>query len=175
MEKQTHQRAPSSAQHPTPSQSAGCKARAALCTLPSVPVGQGETGPSYPGRYKAHRCKCREHLRLPPQFGSTHLPAGSSQSTVVVRKRGLMHPTHTTAYVSLQPSPTPKPRGAWCVSWRFPNRFQASSSIPKVQPISKPPPQLQREETQARSACLHTVLSLRGNPHLSLALALFSS
>lgn len=55
--------------------------------LPSVPVGQGETGPSYPGRYKAHRCKCREHLQWPPRSGSTRLPAGSSQNTAAGRAR----------------------------------------------------------------------------------------
>lgn len=57
--------------------------------LPSVPVGQGETGPSYPGRYKAHRCKCREHLQWPPRSGSTRLPAGSSQNTAAGRTREL--------------------------------------------------------------------------------------
>lgn len=83
----------------TPETPPGTPARAGTAgTLPSVPVGQGETGPSYPGRYKAHRCKCREHLRLPPRFGSTHLPAGSSQSTATGRRRQLQSPAHTTAY-----------------------------------------------------------------------------
>lgn len=82
----------------THGKSASCRARILAGRLPSVPVGQGETGPSYPGRYKAHRCKCREHLRLPPLSGSTRLPAGSSQNTAAVRKRELTYPTPTAAY-----------------------------------------------------------------------------
>lgn len=71
--------------------------------LPSVPVGQGETGPSYPGRYKAHRCKCRERLQLPPLSGSTRLPAGSSQNTATVRNRELIYPARLIVFPSAKP------------------------------------------------------------------------
>lgn len=109
---------------------AGCKARILAGKLPSVPVGQGETGPSYPGRYKAHRCKCREHLRLPPLSGSTHLPAGSSQNTAAVSKRELTYPTPTTAYYSpFGEAPRLCPGRLSC-PWTMPN------SIPSIQAIS---------------------------------------
>lgn len=128
-------------------------------TLPSVPVGQGETGPSYPGRYKAHRCKCREHLRLPPRFGSTHLPAGSSQSTAAGRKRQLQHPAHTTAYL-----PFSQPQKL------SPGRLAHLPEVPKLLSSPIPSTQATSSNTERGKAGEISLPECRqqGNPHLSL-------
>lgn len=98
--------------------------------LPSVPVGQGETGPSYPGRYKAHRCKCREHLQWPPRSGSTRLPAGSSRNTAAGRTRELTNPTHTTSpYFPLSKASHP------CPGW-LSHLMEISNPTPNIQSIS---------------------------------------
>lgn len=110
--------------------SAGCRARILADKLPSVPVGQGETGPSYPGHYKAHRCKCREHLRLPPLSGLTRLPAGSSQNTAAVRKRELTYPTPTTAYYF------PFSQAPHLSPGRLSHPREMPNSIPSIQAVS---------------------------------------
>lgn len=49
--------------------------------VPLAPRWQGGTCPWYPGRWKAHRCRCPGSLLWPPPPGYFHLASGSNRGT----------------------------------------------------------------------------------------------
>lgn len=49
--------------------------------VPLAPTWQGGTCPWYPGRCKAHRCRCPGSLLWPPPPGYFHLASGSNRGT----------------------------------------------------------------------------------------------